>query len=58
METLEGDEGKAELCVRIRTGTSFARWKTGRWRKAGLAATKVAVRAVGQEATTFDDRLG
>ena len=55
---MEDDEDRAELCARIRTGTSFARWKTGRWRKAGLAVTKVALMAVGQEATMFDDRPG
>ena len=54
---LEDDEDRAEPCVRTKTETSFARSKTGLWRKAGLVAIKVAARAVGQEATTFDDWL-
>lgn len=54
LEMSEDDEDRAEPFVRTKTGTSSERSKTGRWRKVGLVAAKVAVK-VGQEATMFDD---
>jgi hypothetical protein len=54
LATLVDDEDKVELFTRIKTETLSARWKTGRWRKVGLAAAKEALKG-GQEATTSDD---